>query len=385
MYKVRSISDKERLSWVRLSRTENIGPKTFHMLLDVCGSIDKAIESVPAMSVKGGRKKPITILSEKNAKIEIDQVEKFGARIIAACEPEYPKLLRKVSDHPPVITVYGDTNTWQNPCVSIVGARNASANGCQYAGLLAKQLGEQYKITSVSGLARGIDTAVHRASLATGTVAVVGAGINRIYPAENKELFHEIGKYGAIISEFPYDSSPKPQNFPIRNRIVSGMTLGTVVVEASVNSGSLITARIALEQNREVFAVPGSPMDPRSQGANRLLKQGAILVENADDIINGLSNLLNESDSFFEDQKHGFAEADSAIADDDLEQARLVINEKLGTTPVEVDQLITYSGVSARLVRVVLLELELADRLQRHQGNKVSLIYQPNDLFKNIA
>lgn len=383
MYTIREITDKERLSWIRLSRTENIGPKTFHMLMDVCGSVAKAIESVPKMSMQGGRKKPISIFSEKDALKELELTHAFGARFIAACEPEYPKILRKVADHPPVITVYGDPKTWKEPSVAIVGARNASANGCRYAGLLAKKLGEEYKMITVSGLARGIDTAVHAASLATGTVAVVGGGINCIYPPENKELFHKIGQQGAVISEFPYDTVPKAQNFPRRNRIVSGMTLGTVVVEASVNSGSLITARMALEQGREVFAVPGSPLDPRSQGANRLLKQGAILVENAEDVVQALTPLLNERDHLFEKNDHAFTEGHQSFDAGNLEEVRQLVLEKLGVTPVEIDELITQTGQSAQLVRVALLELELADRLERHPGNKVSLLFNQEYLFQD--
>jgi DNA processing protein len=385
MYPIREITDQERLKWLRLSRTENIGPKTFHMLMDVCGTVEKAIESVPRMSVKGGRKKPITILPEKDAIKELELTHAFGAKIIAACEPSYPKILRKVADHPPVITVYGDPKQWTEPSVAIVGARNASANGCQFAGILAKQLGEQYKMATVSGLARGIDTAAHKASLATGTVAVVGGGINRIYPPENRELFHMIGKQGAVISEFPYDAVPKAQNFPRRNRIVSGMTLGTVVVEASVNSGSLITARMALEQGREVFAVPGSPLDPRSQGANKLIKQGAVLVESAEDIIHALTSLLNERGHLFEKEGFAFTEGRHIIDDCTVQQARQTVLEKIGITPVAIDELIEQTNYPAATVQVVLLELELADRLDRHRGNKVSLRYDPTSLFQDAG
>lgn len=372
---VKNISDKERLNWLRLIRSENVGPKTFQSLFKLYGSVEAAIEAVPQLSVRGGKKKPTAILSAAKAKKEIEQAEAFGARIIAACEPEYSELLRHIKDYPPVITVFGQASLLNKKAVAIIGARNASANGCRFAQNIATGLGKEGLIT-VSGLARGIDTHVHQGSLENGTIAVVAGGINYIYPPENKELFYRIAENGVVVTEMSFDTAPKAQNFPRRNRIISGVSLGTVVVEAARRSGSLITARMALEQNREVFAVPGSPLDPRAEGTNHLIRQGAHLIDSAKDVASVLNQLDYQSQKgLFENASDSFKAALNPPVQSDCDKARPIVLEKLGLVPTLVDEIITQTNIAPAIVMTILLELELAGKLERHYGNKVSLVY----------
>lgn len=370
-----AFTDEERINWLRLIRSENIGIKTFNSLLKMYGSAEKAIEKAGEMSLRGGREKPITIFSYDRAEQEIANCRKIGARIIALPEPEYPALLRQISDAPPIITVLGNTDILNHQTIAVVGARNASANGCRFAYKIAEKLGEHNYVV-VSGLARGIDAAAHKGSLQSGTIAVIAGGIDHIYPRENEALYNNIKENGAIIAELPIGTAPKAQHFPQRNRIISGISLGTIVVEASTKSGSLITARCALEQNREVFAVPGSPLDPRCEGPNKLIKQGAVLTESIEDIIDNINHPPAN-------KNYGaFAELDVDAGNDflvepdeqNISNARNTIKSLLSSTAVEVDELIGQSGLPTQIVQVVLLELELAESLIRHPGNKVSLL-----------
>lgn len=377
--KLTSLSDKDRIIWLRLARSENIGPASFFQLLSLYGSAEKALAAAPSLSAKGGRSKPITLCKESDAVQELEAVSKLGGRIIAACEPEYPALLREIKSFPPVITVLGDVAILNKRSVAMVGARNASANGCRFAQHLANELGQRQWVVS-SGLARGIDTAAHRGSLETGTVAVIAGGIDKLYPPENADLFRAICEKGAVIAEMPLGSVPRSQHFPRRNRIISGISLGTVVVEASQGSGSLITSRMALEQNRDVFAVPGSPMDPRCHGTNALIKQGAHLVESAEDIVQSLTKpfgVVSQEHGLFDFQSDEFAEttAPPYAFESEADKARPVILEKLSSTPVQVDEIISQTGYPASVVQVVLLELELAGKLERHAGNCVALLF----------
>ena len=359
---------------LRLIRTTNVGSITFFKLLGQYGTPKKALDALPELSKRGGRKKPLIAFPQDAAEKEIAKVEKFSARMLVFGEPDYPAWLTTINDPPPVITVLGSPATWQNqPCVAMVGARNASAGGCAFAGRLAKQLGAR-DITVVSGLARGIDTFAHQGALPTGTVGVVASGIDVIYPTENKDLFATLAEQGAIISEQPFGQAPFNTSFPSRNRIIAGMSLGTVVVEAAPKSGSLITAKNALDYNRDVFAVPGSPMDPRAKGCNQLLKDGAVMTEHADDIIRALSsNMGSGSASLFETSNDNYDAMPMPIDDSDLESARAAILEKLGYQAVGVDELIAQCHVSASACLTVLLECELAGKLMRHPGNQVSL------------
>ena len=293
-------------------------------------------------------------------------------RFIAIGEEEYPPRLRETDDAPPLLAMRGRASALVLPAVAIVGARNASAAGSRFAGQLARELGEAGFIT-VSGLARGIDSAGHRASLASGTIAVLAGGHDRVYPPEHADLLDEIVEHGAAVTEMPLGHEPRARDFPRRNRIIAGIAMGVVVVEAAERSGSLITARLALEAGREVFAVPGSPIDPRAGGTNRLLKQGATLVTSAADVIEALTPILGrpEPPPPVREPPPEETPAEPAAADDRL-RARIV--ELLSPTPVAIDDLVREARAQPSAVQIVLLELELAGRLERHGGGLVSLI-----------
>lgn len=356
---------------LRLIRSQNVGSVTFFRLLQKYGTPGKALEAIPELAKRGGSKKPLVAFSKSKAETEIEKTELYGARMVVFGEADYPAWLTTINDPPPILTILGTAQHWKSKnCIGIVGARNASANGCAFAKMLAKQLGEQ-DLTVVSGLARGIDTFAHNGALSTGTVGVVASGIDVIYPPENKDLYAKMADLGAIISEQPLGQAPFNTSFPSRNRIIAGMSLGTVVVEAAMKSGSLITAKNALDYNREVFAVPGSPLDPRARGCNQLIKDGAVMVENADDIIRNLRapqvSLLDSASSQFD---AGFA------AEPDEQQiscARELVLEKLGFQPVSIDEVMKQCDISAAIMLTVLLELELAARITRHPGGQVCL------------
>lgn len=369
-----SLAADNPLDVLRLIRTNNVGPITFFQLIQRFGTAAEALKALPELSLRGGRYKALSACASSDAAKEIDAVRKFGARMILYGAPDYPRMLHAISDPPPILTVLGSPHLWQQKdAIAMVGARNASAAGCQFAAQLARQLGDGGLIVA-SGLARGIDSFVHKGSLTTGTVAVIAGGIDTIYPPENEALYQQIRDQGAIISEQPFGMAPFSGSFPGRNRIIAGMSLGTVVVEASPKSGSLITARFAMENNREVFAVPGSPLDPRSRGCNQLLRQGAAMVESASDVIHGIAHLRNAS--LGENPPMRYTPASAAISDSELNNARQQLIEKLGATPVSVDELIDQCQTSAGCVLTVLLELELAGKLRRSPGNKVALIME---------
>jgi len=368
-----SLTSENLLDVLRLIRTLNVGPVTFFHLIRKFGSAKAALDALPDLSIRGGRKNPLVACPRENVLREIDDVSRFGAKLILYGAPEYPKLLHTLNDPPPVITVLGHTHLWQQKdSVAMVGARNASANGCQFAGRLSRELGEN-NIVVVSGLARGIDTYAHKGALDSGTVAVIAGGIDNIYPPENEGLYKLIGQGGAIISEQPYGAIPYSGAFPGRNRIIAGMTLGTVVVEASPKSGSLITARFAVENNREVFAVPGSPLDPRSKGCNQLIKQGAIMTESVGDILQGIASLRNTTLEETPAVTYASDTRETAPNKNEMAEMRRKIIGKLGITAVSVDELIEQCETLPQTVLTILLELELAGRLKRSSGNKVYL------------
>ena len=376
-------NENDVLSSLQLFRSENVGPRTFDSLVKLHGSARKALEAIPQMAAKGGRKKPIKIFSASDAEKEIDSCAKIGARIMVSSDPKYPKLLKEVPDHPPVITIYGRDDVFNENIVGIVGARNASANGCNFTKILAKDLGS-HGLVVASGLARGVDTNAHEGSLKTGTIAVVAGGVDKIYPPENRELFHKIKEGGCVITEFPFGSAPKAQNFPRRNRIISGMSLGVIVIEANLKSGSLITAKMALEQGREVFSVPGSPLDPRCAGTNSLIKQGATLIESANDVMEVLNDIIENRGklALFERADGKFIQATAKpILENDLARVRPIILEKLSCTPTCVDDIISQTQISPNIVWTVILELELAGKLVRNIGNKVSLVFNEIGFF----
>ncbi len=367
-----ALSNDQRIAALRLIRTDNVGPATFRQLVNRFGSAEAALEALPELSARAG--KPARVFSRAAAEDEIAGAAKYGARIVLSAEPAYPELLRYIPAAPPVITlVGGDRLDWRR-AVGIVGARNASSAGIKMTRLLATDLGAA-GYTVVSGLARGIDTAAHLASLESGTVAVLAGGLDRIYPDENVPLAHDIlDQGGALITEMPLGWEPRARDFPRRNRLVSGLSLGIVVVEAAKRSGSLITARLALEQNRDVFAVPGSPLDPRAEGGNALIQQGAKLITSAADIIESLGSADPAAAALFDrDWEPEFGPEDLQPPSQD-DRSRLLAT--LSATPVEVDELVRQSGLTASAMQMLLLELDLAGQIEWSGGQLVALRYR---------
>ncbi|MDP3896261.1 MAG: DNA-processing protein DprA [Mesorhizobium sp.] len=366
------LGDRQRLNWLRLIRTDNVGPATFRDLVNRFGSAEAAIEILPQLAISGGALRPVRIPSVAEAEAEMALAAKCGARFVAIGEPGYPPMLRKVDNPPPLIAVKGSAAIFELPPVAIVGARNASLAGIRMARALAAELGrEGYAI--VSGLARGIDTAAHEGRLATGTIAVLAGGLDCPYPAENVGLLEALTEgAGAAVSEMPFGWEPRARDFPRRNRIIAGLSLGLVVVEAANRSGSLISARLAGELGRLVFAVPGSPLDPRAAGTNGLLKDGAILVTEAADVRDAIAPLIGRLPATPDDldEPPDFS-ATPPPGDSDRER----VIEALGPVPTGIDEIIRHTGLHPAQVFMILLELDLAGRLERHPGAMVSLLY----------
>jgi len=373
---IRELSPAEKTAWIRLARTENVGPITFRHLLSRFGTAAAALEALPALAARGGGRRPLRPASEQSIRRELDALGRLGGRIIAACEPAYPTPLAAVEDAPPVISIAGNAHLLRRRIIAIVGARNASANGRRFAQDLAAALG-RHEFVIVSGLARGIDGAAHEGSLETGTIAVVAGGLDVVYPREHAALRDRIIAAGAILAESALGTRPSASHFPRRNRIISGLAEGVVVVEAALRSGSLITARFAAEQGRDVFAVPGSPLDPRCRGTNDLIRQGATLTEGADDVVSALSQAPRH---LTEPAAGAFTSPDILEKDEQLiEDAREIVVGLLGPTPVAVDELIRRCQFSPAIVASLLLELDLAGRLERYPGRQVSLVAERGD------
>lgn len=357
---------------IRLIRSENVGVKTFFDLVKVFGNATEAIKHVQEMSLKGGRKKPMNLFSTEQAQAEIYRANKVGARIIPYNSDLYPKILKYIPDPPVILNAIGDVELLNSTCISIVGARNCSISGMQFAAKLSKDLSET-GITIVSGFARGIDTSAHKA--AHKTIAVLAGGVDYIYPQENKDLYFDLAKNGCIIAELPAGSAPSSQHFPQRNRIIAGLSLATIIIESSIKSGSLITAQFALDQGREVFAVPGFPSDPRYKGNNYLLKQGALIVESAIDILNNLPNLeLKTVDSLAEAPGDDYDNRSKSIVSISDEMRKTILS-LLSNVPSDIESLSYSSQIPINMVCVIIVELELANKIHRHPGNKVSLNY----------
>ncbi len=365
-----TLSEQQRLDWLRLIRSSNIGPRTFRELINRYGGAGAAITALPALAARGGAARSISVYPLADAQREMKAAVACGAKFVALGETAYPARLQMIDDPPPLVAIRGNLGIFQRPLVAIVGSRNASAAGKKFAGQIAHDLGEA-GFGIVSGLARGIDAAAHRASIAAGSVAVLAGGHDRIYPSEHTDLLNALLENGGALSEMPFGWEPRARDFPRRNRLNSGLSAGVVIVEAAQRSGSLITARLAGEQGREVFAVPGSPLDPRAEGTNGLIKQGATLITGAYDVIAALEPILGRGSgiSASEPPYEGVTEP-SEPGDD--ERSRIVA--LLGPTPVAIDDLVRISKTSAAVVRTVLLELEIAGRLDRHGGGMVSLV-----------
>ncbi|WP_295808564.1 DNA-processing protein DprA [uncultured Nitratireductor sp.] len=368
------LSDRQRLAWLQLLRSENVGPATFRHLVNHYGSAEAALQMVPELAERGGARRRIVIASPLDAEREMETARRLGARFVAVGEPDYPPLMRRMDQPPPLLAMKGDLSVARKPTIALVGARNASLTGMKMGRQLAAALGNA-GFSVASGLARGIDAAAHQGSLDTGTIAALAGGLDKPYPPENIALLEQIVERGAVISEMPFGWTPRARDFPRRNRLVAGIAFGLVVVEAAKRSGSLISARLAGEMGRLVFAVPGSPYDPRAGGTNALLKDGAILVTEADDIISQiaplLDNPLQKPESFEEPPSFSDAQPPS-----DSDRDRIV--QALGPSPVLIDDIIRHTGLHPSQVLTVLLELDLAGRLERHSGSAVSLL--PVDL-----
>jgi len=381
--------DEEQLSRLQLAHSDNIGPATYHQLLEVYGSAAEAVAALPhlASGVTKGRR--IKLYSRDRALQDVERTNACGGRILCHGDPVYPQLLAQTVNPPPILFAAGNTELLQHTTCAIVGSRNSSANGKRFARQVAEGLG-LHGWNVASGLARGIDTAAHEASLAQGTIAVIATGLDVIYPPENADLYREITSKGCIISEMPPGTQPRAELFPRRNRIIAGLAAGVVVIEAALRSGSLITARLANEIGRDVFAVPGSPFDPRSAGTNKLIQDGAMLITSHRDIFDVLDrgHFYTQNPSTDGPAQHSPiskrppkpASSDAGIQPDyrDIrtvdDSHRQVVVDLLGPDPVEIDVVVREARLSPRLVQMVMMELDLAGRLERHAGHRVSLL-----------
>ena len=377
----RRLGDGERLDWLRLWRSENVGPRAFADLMSLAGGAAGALERLPELARRGGLRRAVGVCSRERAERERDALEAVGGRFIALCEPDYPGALAAIADPPPLISVLGDPALLGRKAVAVVGAREASAAGGRFARGLAAELGAA-GWTVVSGLARGIDTQAHLGSLNTGAVAVVAGGVDVVYPPENESLYRRLVESGAAVAEQPFGARPTARHFPRRNRIVSGLSAGVAVVEATARSGSLITARCAAEQGREVFAVPGSPLDPRHRGTNALIRQGATLIESAADAIEALETLhahsLRSRDRFAAGEALAWDPVDDPadeappLSPADADARRRAVLEALDPAPVGVDELVRQCQLPPSEVMAAVLELELAGRAARSGNGQIS-------------
>ncbi|MFN3699996.1 MAG: DNA-processing protein DprA [Alphaproteobacteria bacterium] len=372
-------TEAEKLDWLRLARTENVGPITFYRLVEFYGSPAEALRALPELAKRGGRKKPLIAPDKAEIERELTALQKRGATLITAQCEAYPLALSAIDDAPPILSALGDIGLLERPALAMVGARNASLNGKKFAAKLARELGAQGQII-VSGLARGIDTAAHEGALSSGTIAVVAGGIDVIYPEENTALYHKIASEGGLIlAESPYGQKPFAQSFPRRNRIVSGLSSGVIVVEATMRSGSLITARMAGEQGRDVFAVPGHPLDPRADGPNHLIREGAALVRNAGDILEALRDFSGNTlrEPYSPSTPLTPPKLDTPPVDnyeEPPENSHEQVLQTLSFTPIAVDEVLRNCHVSIGILQSILLDLELAGRIKRLPGNRISLV-----------
>ena len=378
------LSGEKTIDVLRLIRSENVGPVTFFQLVSFYGNVEKAIDALPELARRGGRKKPIKIYDYGKAEQELEQIVEHGARVVIYGNESYPALLTEIHDPPPLISVMGNHNILKDKdAIAVIGSRNASANGCRFTQKISREIGEQGFVVT-SGLARGIDAFAHTGAIETGTIAVIAGGIDNIYPQENKNLYAEIAEKGLIISESPFGTAPQNKHFPRRNRIISGISKGVLVVEASRKSGSLLTANFALDQGRDVFAVPGSPMDPRCGGTNYLLKQGAVITESVSDILDNLSQniaaiqkpaqrrLFEEDSGEFEQEFIDIENIEHEITNHDYDAKIL---DKISVSPISADDIAKQTGVPIKIILTILLEKELAGMIQRHGDGKISRIY----------
>jgi DNA processing protein len=364
----------EQLHYLRLARSENIGKSTFFRLIEIFGSVQLALEQLPDFAASGGLKRQIKIFSLADAELELENTQNFGAEILTFSDENYPRLLREIPDPAPILTVKGLSDFFTQDTVAIVGPRNASFSAMNFAKSIALELGQNSVITA-SGLARGVDAAVHHGSILSGTIAVIAGGIDHIYPKENAKLYDSISKQGLLVSENAFGAPPKGGNFVQRNRLISGLALGVIIVEAGLKSGSLVTARFAKEQGREVFSVPGSPFDPRCHGTNRLIKDGAKMFENVEDILAELPQLkakFRQVKMLREPEFEPFAAPSPKMPSDiEISKIRKEIFAKLSLFPISIEEIIQELQAPARLINIALVQLELADKVAVNFGKVV--------------
>lgn len=367
---------EDTIDILRLIRSENVGPRTFANLIKLFGSAGKALENIGDFSIKGGLKKPIKIYTKSDAAKELDLLKKNKAYLLTYKDFNYSQLLLEIHDFPPVVSYKGNVKLMNSEkTIAIVGARNSSINCRSFSSKISSDLVKAGYIT-VSGLARGIDTMVHEAAVDK-TIAVIAGGIDHIYPPENKRLYEQIVENGLLLAEQPIGSKPLSKHFPQRNRIISGLSLATIIIEAGLKSGSLITAHYALEQNREVFAVPGFPLDPRCMGSNKLIKDGAHMLESSNDVIDNILSYkeLKKSLEELENYNNNFKIPVNTSYVDISQSDRKMVISLLSSTPVTYESLLDETKLALPVIYTICLELELAGKIARHTGNKISLIY----------
>lgn len=373
--KPKKLSDEERINWIRLARTYKIGPAMFFRILEIFPEVNEAIKNLPEFVKSSNlRCKSLKICDKKTVEREIEKTHKFGAEILTFLDEDYPRMVREIYDPAPVLVVKGEKKFLNEGSLAMVGPRNASFHACKFAEKMAEDLARR-EIVVVSGLARGIDAAAHRGGFGYGTVAVIAGGINDVYPAENRKLFERMAKEGVLVSEHPFGAPPKARNFIQRNRIVSGMSYGVIVVEAGMQSGSIATARFALDQGREVFAVPGFPTDPRTQGSNFLIEEGAIFTTGSERIFKEMGRLrmvFDESGKLKEPEEVEFVPPPVKMpSEGDISKVRDEIASRIGFVAMPIEELIQEVGVPARMVNIALVQLELADRVVVSYGRVV--------------
>jgi len=387
------LSDAERLACLRLIRSENVGPVTFRELINHFGGAQKALDALPELSLRGGSGRPIRLCPKADAEKELMAAARAGSQPLFTIEPDYPSLLARIEAPPPMLYVKGRLELLNRPAIAIVGSRQCSAAGVQLARQFAHALAEAGFVV-VSGLARGIDGAAHEASRARGTVAVVAGGIDWTYPPEHADLQHAIGRDGCLVSERPPGLQPRGKDFPRRNRIIAGLAFGVVIVEAAMRSGTLVTARYANDLGREVFALPGHPLDPRAAGTNRLLKEGAMLVTEPDEVIEALRPMIgideprigynafratspadpsDELERPLRQQPEGSGAQRSLPDRRDSAEAMNAVLAALGPAPIGIDSITRASGLDVQSVQIALLELDLAGRIERQGQSLVAL------------
>ncbi len=358
----RELSDGQRRDWLRLTRAENVGPVTFDQLIQRFGDAGQALAALPDLARRGGRMGGLKVPTAEAAQAELDAGAALGARLICACEPDFPQALAALDPPPPLIWVRGRADLLARPSVAIVGARVASAAGQRFARGLAAELG-QAGLVVVSGMARGIDGAAHQAALGSGTVAVLGGGIDDVYPPDHRDLYDRLIEQGCVVSESEPGRTAVARDFPRRNRIIAGLSQAVVVVEAELRSGSLITARLAADQGRDVLAVPGSPLDPRARGCNDLIRQGAAICEGAEDVLRALEGVRG-----FREPPSRYAPPPGPEPDDALREKVAAL---LSPTPVSRDEVVRAAGAPASVVFAALVELALAGRAELQTGGMV--------------